>query len=179
LTPLTTTFWLAKTKKTKAWIEPSVDGKRVRFDVVVNGSGEPPPGTVIRSGATCVGCGSPIEFAYIRDAGMRGELGQQLMAVVAKGATGREYHCPTRADMDSAALDRVDPFEAPLPEKALGFRVQAYGMKDFKDLYTARQLKAVTVFSDVVQEVCEQIEKDASVAGMESSGRLDACVGRS
>lgn len=37
--------------------------------------------------------------------------------------------------------------EQDLPEKALGFRIQEYGMLQWADLFTDRQLAALTTFS--------------------------------
>ena len=48
-----------------------------------------------------------------------------------------------------------DPHRVPetdLPEKALGFRVQLYGMTQHRDLFTQRQLTALTTFSDLANE---------------------------
>ena len=52
------------------------------------------------------------------------------------------------------------------------FRVQAYGMTQHADLFTNRQLTALTTFSDLVSEAREQILKDASAAGLIGSKRL-------
>ena len=47
-----------------------------------------------------------------------------------------------------------------IPEKALGFRIQAYGMTKHSDLFTSRQLIALTTFSDLVNEAREKIKQD-------------------
>ncbi len=49
-----------------------------------------------------------------------------------------------------------------LPERALGFRVQEYGMTHHADLFTSRQLLALTTFSDLVMESARRITVDAS-----------------
>jgi putative DNA methylase len=54
--------------------------------------------------------------------------------------------------------------ESDLPEQALGFRVQAYGMTKHRDLFTDRQLVALTTFSDLVAEAREQLLRDAEAA---------------
>jgi len=46
---------------------------------------------------------------------------------------------------ESASPDEVP--DAKLPEKALGFRVQEYGMTHWRDLFTLRQLTALTTRS--------------------------------
>ena len=48
------------------------------------------------------------------------------------------------------------------------FAFQLYGMKAWADLFTPRQLVALTTFSDLVAEVRQQVEKDAIAAGLVS-----------
>ncbi|MFU8772445.1 MAG: DUF1156 domain-containing protein, partial [Anaerolineales bacterium] len=45
-----------------------------------------------------------------------------------------------------------------------------YGMGTFGDLFTPRQLVALTTFSDLVQEASEKVIADAKAAGMEDDG---------
>ena len=56
--------------------------------------------------------------------------------------------------------------ETNLPAKALGFRVQEYGMTKWRDLFTQRQLVALTTFSDLIGEAIEGIRCDAAAASM-------------
>src|SRR5439155_9630741 len=41
-----------------------------------------------------------------------------------------------------------------------------YGMTKWSDLFTSRQLVALTTFSDMVQEACKRVKRDALVAGV-------------
>ena len=62
-----------------------------------------------------------------------------------------------------------------MPEKALGLRHStAYGYDEaWADLFTPRQLVALTTFSDLVAEARQQVEKDAIAAGLvEMAGNL-------
>jgi putative DNA methylase len=52
--------------------------------------------------------------------------------------------------------------EAELPEQALGFRVQGYGMRTWADLFTNRQLTALATFSDLVRECRASVNADAA-----------------
>ena len=47
-----------------------------------------------------------------------------------------------------------------LPEKALGFRVQGYGMKKHRDLFNERQLLTLSTFSTLISKVKEKVESD-------------------
>ena len=105
-------------------------------------------------------------------------MGQQLMAIVAEGNRERVYLNPS--DEHVAIADRAVPHDVPetdLPEKALGFRVQLYGMTRHHHLFTPRQLTALTTFSDLVSEAREQVETDATKAGCREAGTYaDAVV---
>ena len=54
--------------------------------------------------------------------------------------------------------------EADLPVKALGFRVQEYGMSQWRHLFTHRQLAALTNLSDLIGEVRDVIRRDAAAS---------------
>jgi len=164
--PLVRSFSLSTKAGKKAWVEPVVNRttKTVRFEVRM-GQGTPPEGTVTRQGATCIVCSTPVPFDHIRAEGREERMDAQLMAIVAEGQHGRVYLQPT-AEQEAIAAE-AQPDWAPetnLPEKALSFRVQLYGMTRHRDLFTPRQLVALATFSDLVGEVREQIEHDAIAA---------------
>ncbi len=150
---------------------PGVRGPRIRF-TVRTGTGMAREGTVNRRGATCIACGSPVPFEHIRAEGKAGRMGAQLMAIVTEGQSGRNYYAPTPEHERIAAQVPI-PEDAPdtdLPEQALGFRVQLYGMTKHRDLFTPRQLVALTTFSDLVGEAREQVYADALAAGLPDDG---------
>ncbi len=149
--PLVRSFWLSTKKGKPAWVQPVVDqnAKTVRFEIST-GSGHPRESTVDRRGALCLSCSSPVPFDVIRQEAREGRLGVQLMAIVAEGPRGRLYLSPIEQHqaIASGAVPNQPP-ETDLPDKALGFRVQAYGMTKHRDLFTKRQLVALTTFSDL------------------------------
>ncbi len=166
--PLVRSFELSSKKGGEAWIEPIVDRttKAVRFDVRT-GRGTPPDGSVNRQGARCIVCESPVPFDHIRAEGRAKRMDARLMAVVAEGQRGRIYVTPT--DEHEAIARSAEPDWAPgtdLPEQALGFRVQAYGMTKHRDLFTSRQLIALTTFSDLVGEARARVHRDAVATGL-------------
>lgn len=168
--PLVRSFVLSSKKGNKAYVEPVKDPSayEYRFRVRTN-EGSPPEGTVGRSGARCLLTGAPIPFAHIRSEGRAGRMGVRLLAVVAKGKHGRVYLDPI--DGIGRAACSASPHWRPnteLPEQALGFRVQAYGMTKHADLFTDRQLVALTTFSDLVGEVRDKVLADALAAGMDT-----------
>ena len=164
--PLARSFWLSSKRGTKAWIEPVVNKNEIEF-IVKTGNGTAKDGTVNRSGAKCICCGTPVSFDYIRSEGRAGRLGKRMMGIVAEGERGR-YYLPPNQEHESIANQAI-PSNVPetdLPEQALGFRVQLYGMTKHADLFTNRQLTALTTFSDIVSEVKLKAYKDAISAGL-------------
>jgi putative DNA methylase len=161
--PLVRSFWLSTKAGKKAWVEPVVDQSTMtyRFEVRT-GEGEPRGGTVSRNGGVCLLTGSPMPLDYIRAEGKAGRLGARLMAIVAEGSGGRTYVVPSEAHEHAARV--AQPHDVPdtdLPEKALGFRVQNYGMVKHRHLFTDRQLAALTTFCDLVGEVRVKVMNDS------------------
>jgi putative DNA methylase len=165
--PLVRSFALSTKKGKEAWVEPVVaeDGLSYQF-VVRTGKGAPAEGTVNRKGGVCLLTNAPIPFEYIRAEGRAGRMGARLMAIVAEGKNGRVYLAPD-AEHERIAQS-AQPQNVPdtdLPKQALGFRIQAYGMVKHRDLFTDRQLVALTTFSDLVGEARGLVVADALAAG--------------
>ncbi|MBF2761588.1 MAG: DUF1156 domain-containing protein, partial [Ectothiorhodospiraceae bacterium AqS1] len=178
--PLVRSFVLAKREGKQSWIEPIISDSEYRFKVRI---GKQPAdamaGTVERTGATCIMSQSVIPLKYIRSEAKSGRMRYKLMAVVAKGLKDRVYLSPSR-EIEKISLNAI-PQNVPesyMPEKALGFRVQGYGMIKHRDLFTSRQLVALTTFSDLIHDVREYVLSDAKAAGMED-GELDLNQGGS
>jgi putative DNA methylase len=159
--PLVRSFWLGKKKGRERYVHPVPDGKRVRFEIRGPG-GAPRGGTAGRNGAVCLLCGTPVPLAYLRAEGQAGRIGAQLMAIAAEGPRQRYYLPPD--DEHEKAADVPRPGHVPdaeLPEQALGFRVQGYGMRTWADLFTSRQLTALTTFCDLVKEARDRVLADS------------------
>lgn len=170
--PLVRSFALSTKKGKQAWVDPVVDpvAKTVRFEVRT-GQGRPQEGTVNRRGARCLVCGSPVAFDHIRAEGKAGRMGAQLMAIVAEGNRGRIYLPPDEEHVRVAASARPTwrP-EVVLPHNPRDFKTPNYGMTTFADLFTPRQLVALTTFSDLIPEARERVLRDAIAAGLSDDG---------
>lgn len=168
--PLVRSFWLGKKPGKETWIRAVPERRSVGFEIGLGRGGPDVEGTVKRSGAVCLCCDNAVSFDHIRTEGRAGRLGAQMMAIVAEGQRKRVYLPPNAEHVDAATL--LKPASTPLsdlPERALGFRVQAYGMNHHADLFTNRQLTALTTFSDLISEVCENIDRDGVDAGLSSA----------
>lgn len=167
-TILVRSFDLSK-KKGKEWhVEPIVENGEIRFEVKP-GKAER-EGTICRQGATCVHCGSPIGFPHIREAGCNHELGEKLMAVVAEGNRGRLYIAPSDEQILAANVARPEDYPSGKLSGKAQVNIGLYGLKETADLFTNRQLTAMTTFSDLVQEAQQVAYADAVVAGMPDDG---------
>ena len=175
--PLASTFVLSSKAGMEAYLEPIVEADRYRIIVKV---GKPKEEEATKRGTKsgssgssffCLMSGAPMPFEYIRSEAIAKRMGIRLLAIVAEGNRGRVYLPPT-AEMEDTAL-KAKPIDVPdsdLPEKALGFRIQEYGMTKWCDLFTDRQLLALTTFSKLVQESREQVLRDALAAGLLDDG---------
>lgn len=172
-TPLISTFWLSSKSGTLAWVEPVVDKRAMtyRFDVR---TGTPTDRSRISAGTKqgkkgfrCLLTDSPVDFGYVREEFRQGRGGTQLVAVVAEIPRGRLYlsAIPEHAAAAHSAEPRDYP-ETDLPEQALGFRIQNYGIRRHWQMFTPRQLSALVTFSDAVRQAEERIERDAVHAGL-------------
>jgi len=167
--PLVRSFWLSNKKNNVAWIKTSVKDRKVEFEVSHEKSGPPLEGTVSKTGAVCIACETAVPLAYVRNEGREGRMHEVLMAVIADLETGRSYLSPDPDQTRAAKVTRPESvLETELPEKALGFRVQAYGMTQHRDLFTDRQLYAMDTLSNLVKEAKIEIEQDALKAGLDS-----------
>jgi putative DNA methylase len=166
--PLVRSFWLGKKKGKDAWVHPIPDRatKRVRFEIRNGNPGPSLAGTVGRTGATCIVCGSSVRLEYIRQQGRSQGIGTQLIAIVAEGVRQRIYLSPTPEHEQAAVVSRPDNVpDTELPVAALGFRVQAYGMTHHSDLFTHRQLQALCTLSDIVAETRQLISVHSNSDG--------------
>lgn len=163
--PLVRSFTLSKKKGSEAWIkaEYTSDG----FEYSVQKCAHKDEGTVDRKGAICLKCGASVDFPYIRNEGREGRMGAKLVAVVAEGSHGRVYLSASLEQAHAAMVERPDDYpDAILPKNPRDFKTPNYGLTTFADLFTNRQLTALTTFSALVGEAQQKAEADAVAAGV-------------
>lgn len=163
--PLVRSFTLSKKKGHEAWIKATytTDG----FEYTVQQGSHKEEGTVDRKGATCLKCGSSVDFPYIRNAGKNGQMNSKLIAVVAEGSHGRVYLSANSEQLHAAIVDRPEDYpDAKLPKNPRDFKTPNYGLTTFADLFTNRQLTALNTFSSLVSEAQQKAEADAVAAGV-------------
>ena len=157
--PLVRSFAISKKRNHEAVIVPHIYENTISY-TIAKGTNTV-DGTVSRKGACCIFCNSAADFPYIREQGKQHKIGSQLIGIVAEGARGRLFLAPDDEQRAAAIVDKpAECPSAPIPEQALGFRVQLYGMTDYSDLFTNRQLTALTTLSDLLDSVIEQVRSD-------------------
>ncbi|HEX9742889.1 MAG TPA: hypothetical protein VGA17_08875, partial [Nitrospiraceae bacterium] len=175
--PLVSTFMLSTKKGKDAYVEPVVEGDGYWFTVKV---GKPKDaesassGTKLGRGSNfrCLVSGTPIAGDYIKSEGKAGRMGTRLMAIVAEG-NRRRFYLPPTEEMEAVA-HKAKPVWKPkgdVPARLTGGTCVPYGLDEWSDLFTPRQLVALTTFSDLVQEVRERVKRDALEVQLSNDGR--------
>lgn len=170
--PLVRSFVLSSRKGREAWVEPVINDDSYQF--VVHDGPKPKEaldGTVKRTGGTCIMSQTAMPFKYIREEGQAGRMGEKLMAIVLEGNRGRVYLSPQQ-EIEEVAKQAKPTWkpETPMHGKCR-VNVSNYGFDVYGDLFTPRQLVALTTFSDLVQEAKELVKADATQAGLAEDGK--------
>nr|WP_198138251.1 DUF1156 domain-containing protein [Pelobacter propionicus] len=164
--PLTTTFYISSKATREAYIEPIIDGDKYHF--VVH-TGKPTDiesvksGTKLARGANfkCLLSGTPIDSKYIKSEGLAGRIGSRLLAIITEGPKGKIYLSPT--EQHEEIVRQANPNWKPnlaLPDDPRNFWTLNYGLGNYGDLFTPRQLVALSTFSEVIQEARTKIDSD-------------------
>ncbi|MBX5282165.1 DUF1156 domain-containing protein [Rhizobium sp. NLR10a] len=182
MVPLVSTFMLSAKEGRKSWVEPVIDTSAPegwRFEVKT-GKLSKAEEARLRNGTktgrgtnfACVLSGATISPDYVRAEGTGKRLGARLMAVVAEGHRGRIYLGPTIEQerlAASAEPDDISAIAVDMPDNPRWFSPPGYGMKQYADIFTPRQLLALTTLSDLVGEARERALADARATGLADS----------
>ena len=173
--PLASTFMLSTKPGKEAYVEPVLENGGYRFTVKVGKPGAPQAakdGTKLaRANFLCLMSGAPVSGDYIKAEGKAGRMGARMMAIVAEGDRRRVYLSPTDA-MEAVARQAEPEWkpEGDVPARLTGGTCVPYGLEHWGDLFTPRQLVALTAFSDLVGEAMARVKADAVAAGLADDG---------
>ena len=173
--PIAASFLLSSKAGKEAWIEPIVDkaartiSYRIRHGGTTDEIAQARKGTKVgrRANFRCLLSDAAITPDYVKRMGRDGQMGQALIAIVAEGNRSRAYVAPT--EEHAAIALAAEPHWKPqtnLPDDPRNFWTVDYGLATFGDLFTDRQLVALTTFSDLLHEARAQIKTDALAAGL-------------
>lgn len=199
MVPLVTSFLLSTKEGKKAWVEPVIDvtaqdGYRfeVKTGALIKADEERlKKGTKTGRGThfSCVLSGSAITPDYVRVEGLARRLGSRLLAIVAERRKGKSGHfgegnergegrvyLPANSQhiaiAASAKPSNTSFLEVEMSENPRWFSPPGYGMKRYIDIFTPRQLVALTTFSDLVSVAREKILAAARTAGLSDDGTM-------
>jgi putative DNA methylase len=178
ITPLISTYWLAKNKDRPTWLKPVVEKNSVSFEIRIGAPGpEDPPKRGRGASFVCLLCGSAIGANEIhRQLDDHIAPSPMLLATVAEGNRQRVYLPASEAQIaaahacDGPARDFLEeeyivtaPARGTFGGNAQGRR---YGFKTFADYFSSRQLITLVTFSDLISEAPERIAYDALATGI-------------
>jgi len=174
--PLASTFMLSTKTGKEVYVEPVIENGGYRFTVKV---GKPKDMEAAKNGTklgranyACVMSGAPIAGDYIKAEGKAGRMGARLMGIVAEGERGRVYLAPTPEHEATPRKARPEwKPELTISGTTQYLGVKPYGMDRFDQIFTNRQLVALTTLSDLAQEVRERVTRDAIVAHLDDEGK--------
>ena len=175
--PLASTFILSTKRGKEAYVEPVIEGRGYRFAVRVGAAPDvdaAKAGTKLSRGPNfrCLMSGSPITGDHIKAEGRAKRMGARLMAVVVEGDRRRVYLAPTAEHEEIAgqAIPEWQP-ELNMPRDRRWFSPPLYGFPTYGDIFTPRQLVALTTFSDLVGKATKRVLRDATAAGLPDDDR--------
>jgi len=161
--PLTSSFALSKKNGKEAYVQPVIEGKKIRYEVKY-GKDVPKPPKIGRAQFKCICCGEYVTGDYIRSefSAKRGRV--QLMAIVAESKNGRLYFSPSLEHIKIADCSEPEwKPEAEMNQNCTDLvSGRGYGFTHWYELFTNRQLIALTTFSDLVTEAQSQVIKDGA-----------------
>ena len=171
--PLVSTFMLSTKAGKEAYVEPVIENGGYRFMVKV---GKPEDAEWAKRGTKsggshssflCLMSGTPMTFEYIRDEGKTGRIGARLMAIVVDSGRGRVYLSPTERIATLAAAASPDWYpDLEMPRNPFSVRPPLYGLQTYADLFSRRQLVALTTFSELLHGAMQEVCRDALGAGL-------------
>ena len=175
--PLVGSYELTVKKGAEAWMKPIVENGTVHFSLQ-NGKC-PKEYKEFKTGRAavfkCPCCGETTTDEYVKTMGKAHRIHEKLFAIVAEGKRGRIYLEPTIEHELAAKIDL--PADKPIgtmPNNPRWFSPPAFGMEDYADLYTPRQLTMLLTFADLIKETEKLVEQDAIESGM-SNDHIPLC----
>ena len=175
--PLLSSFLLSSKKGKETYIIPRYDGRALSFDVSTTfdrATGDAKTG--FKRGMSgifeCINCGNVTTRNYTAEQATKVGLGSVQTAVVCEGRKGRVYLSadvsPVPEDLPQPDISGLTTELSPNPRDVW---CRNFGLNTPADLFTPRQLVALTTFSDLVQEAREKAIADAKADGLPNDGQ--------
>lgn len=168
--PMASSYILSKQKGREFWAEPEIIDKKVRFKIH---QGLCPSGKESNKHGSngskfqCPACGEITKDEYVKASSKSGGLHMQMMAVSVLTKEGRVFVEP---DDGLVVAEDVPSVEIPplgsLPDNTRWFSPPGFGITEYADLYTKRQLLLLTTLCDLIPTIQKIAYEDALVSRM-------------
>lgn len=177
--PLVGSYELTIKKGAEAWMKPIVENGKVKFSIQKGKCPKEYKEYKIGRAAVfkCPCCGETTTDEYVKTMGKRHKIHDKLFAIVAEGDRGRIYLEPNIEHELAAKVDT--PMDKPIgamPNNPRWFSPPAFGMDNYSDLFTNRQLVMLLTFADIIKEAEKEAEKDAVNNGLKND-HISLCEG--
>lgn len=161
IVPLSRSFQLNKKKGNFISLKVSPVGDELNFEIERSHQ-QPIIGRGGKKGVSCLKCNSPVGLKYIRSEGSLNRIQNKMMAMITESKNGRQYYPPSidHIKIASSAQPIWKP-DFPMVGKAAE-NLPLYGYKLFSDIFSKRQLLALSTFSSIIQEAKEQAINDGA-----------------
>lgn len=163
--PLISSNYLSKSKGNEYWVETEIKDKKCCFKVNKGIAPKDKETNKIGKGGTfkCPNCGTITQKSYIHDQFENRKDNYKLMAIVAEGKKRRIYLSPNY-EMEQIALDCKPTWIPDIPMNTNCTDLvsgRGYGISQWDQLYTKRQLTFLSNFCDSLSEIYDEVLKDA------------------
>ncbi len=167
--PLSSSYDLARKKGSEAWVEPEVENGTVQFHIHQKAREEENVKPKVAQTAVfkCPSCGEVTTDSYVKECGRNHQIHSQLIAVVADNGKKRLFLEPDINQIKAAQV--VPPKDIPhgkLPNNPRRFSPPSFGLSDYADLFTPRQLTYITTMMQLAKEVQHIVEEQAIKSGL-------------
>lgn len=169
--PLSSSYDLSKKKGNEVWVEPFVENGVISFRIhnEQNKKKNDKPKVGQTAVFKCPSCGEVTPDAYVKECGKNHQIASQLIAIVTDDGKKRIYLEPSEEQKLSAKV--AAPSNIPhgeLPNFLQRFSPPGFGLTDYADLFTNRQLVFITTMIELTKEIQVTIEKEAVESGLQN-----------
>ena len=161
--PFTSTFVLSNKEGKEVWVEPVNVKQKLKFNIHYGKC--PSNKETNKCGRNaifkCPICGEITTDEYVKSIAQKGELKICLMAIVANSNNGRIYLPASEEHLQAAKTGKpIDYPEGEICKNPRWFSTPAFGMTDFYQLFTDRQLTTLCEFSNLITDAREHVLED-------------------
>lgn len=168
--PLASSYVLSRNKEHVYWAEPEAVGKKIHFRVhqgICPDDKESNKHGSKGARFICPACGQITKDEDVKKAGIAHQLHIQLMAICIQDQDGKSFREADEDQVSAASVAIPDDIPAgTLSDNTRWFSTPGFGLTEYTDLYTPRQLRLMTTLCSLVSEEMSQITRDAVASGM-------------